>query len=253
LRTGFVGQVVVHLDSVDSTNDVAKALAEQGTPEGTLVIADYQTAGRGRFDRRWLAPAGSSLLFSLVFYPPWPPADAFALNTIMSLATVEAIREQTSLPTAIKWPNDILIAGHKAGGILTECGIRGEHLDYVVVGLGLNVNFDPAAIPGIPPTATSLSKELGRPVDQPSLLQSILQRIDARYQQALTGGLAEVHHQWVAHLATLGQDVCVQIGTEQITGRAETVEPGGTLLVRSPDGMVHRITVGEVSQPQTTH
>ena len=142
LRTKFIGRNVSYFESVDSTNRVAKEMAKDGAPEGTLVIADSQTAGRGRLNRQWLAPPGSGLLMSLIFRPQLAPAQAARVTMISSLAVVDSIEHTTPLRAQVKWPNDIVIRGRKAGGILTELGLNKQLLDFVVVGIGLNVNVD---------------------------------------------------------------------------------------------------------------
>jgi BirA family biotin operon repressor/biotin-[acetyl-CoA-carboxylase] ligase len=245
LRTRFVGQNVVYYSSIGSTNDVARMLAAQNAPEGTLVIAEEQTAGRGRLGRRWLAPAGTSLLFSLLFYPDLATRQAMRLTMLCALGTAEAIRAMTGLTPRLKWPNDILIRGQKAGGILTEGGGKGEHLDYAVVGLGLNVNFAPSKIPELAATATSLSEALGREVARLPLLWSILEEIEERVQRLQAGG--SPHEEWATHLATLGQKVRVRVpwGTEE--GWAEAVDEDGALLLRCKDGRLERIATGDVT------
>jgi BirA family biotin operon repressor/biotin-[acetyl-CoA-carboxylase] ligase len=142
LATAFMGQVVSSYSSIASTNDAAKSLALQDAPEGTLVITDEQTAGKGRRGRSWLAPRGSSLLISLILYPALAPNQVGRLTMASSLAVARAIEATTGLSVCFKWPNDILLGGKKAGGVLTETSVTGETLDYAVVGIGLNVNLD---------------------------------------------------------------------------------------------------------------
>jgi len=245
LRTRFVGQSVVYYPSVGSTNDVAKVLAAQRAPEGTLVIAEEQTAGRGRLGRRWLAPAGTSLLLSLLFYPDLAPHQVMRLTMLCALATVEGIRAVTGLTSRLKWPNDILIRDKKVGGILTEAGITGERLDYAVVGLGLNVNFAPSQVPELAALATSLSEALGREVPRLPLLQAILEGIEERVQRLQAGW--SPHEEWAAHLVTLGQEVRVATPWGVEEGLAEAVDEDGALLLRRKDGSLVRIATGDVT------
>ncbi|UCC78111.1 MAG: biotin--[acetyl-CoA-carboxylase] ligase, partial [Anaerolineales bacterium] len=186
LHSGFFGRQVVYCPTIDSTNSVAKTLAQQGAPEGTLVIADEQTAGRGRLGRRWLAPRGTCLLFSLVFRPGLKVDRAQSLNMICGLGIRQAIHELTALPAQLKWPNDIMLHGRKTGGILTEMSSSGERLDYVVVGIGLNVNVDISALPA-EFRATSIAHELGRTIPRLPLLNEALRFIEQRYSALRAG------------------------------------------------------------------
>ena len=244
LRTEFIGRNVVYRPSVTSTNDLARALAAQGAPEGTLVLAEEQTAGRGRLGRVWLSPAGTSLLFSLIFRPALRPGQAFRLAMLCSLAAARAIEAVTALPIHLKWPNDLVLRGKKLGGVLAEASLTGERLDFVVVGLGLNVNLDVSTLPEIAATATSLSTELGRPVARLPLLQRILQEIEAGYRDVAQD--EALRAAWAARLSTLGQMVRVTGGTED-EGLAEGVDADGALLLHRADGTLVRITVGDVT------
>jgi BirA family biotin operon repressor/biotin-[acetyl-CoA-carboxylase] ligase len=245
LRTQFVGQSVVYYPSVGSTNEVAKALAAQRAPQGTLVIAEEQTAGKGRLGRRWLAPAGSSLLFSLLFYPDLAPRQVMRLTMLCALATIEGIRAVTGLIALLKWPNDILLRDKKAGGILTEAGMTGERLDYAIVGLGLNVNLALSQMGELAATATSLSEALGREVPRVPLLQAILEGIEERYHRLQAGW--SPREEWAAHLVTLGLEVRVATPWGVEEGLAEAVDEAGALLLRQDDGSLAYIPTGDVT------
>jgi len=245
LKTDLIGQSIVYCSSIGSTNQALKELAAQGAPEGTLVVADEQTAGRGRLGRKWLAPPGTSLLLSLLFRPDLAPNQAPRLTMICSLAMADAIEGLTGLPVGLKWPNDILIRGKKAGGILTESGTTGEHLDYVVVGMGLNVNLDISDLPELRDMATSLSQELGQEVSRLELLWKILEGIEARYKSLRRGEL--LHEEWVARLINLGCEVQVATPQGVLAGWAEGVGTDGALVLRTPDGRRERILAGDVA------
>ena len=148
LITQRLGRPVLYFPRTGSTNDVAHAEAATGALDGLLVIADEQTAGRGRLDRRWWAPPGSSLLMSLLLRPPLPPNQAGQLTMCLGLAAIEGIEAVTGLRPALKWPNDLLLNGRKLGGMLTELRLDGERLAYAVLGLGVNVNMDFEPQPG---------------------------------------------------------------------------------------------------------
>lgn len=246
LRTQFLGRQVVCYKVIDSTNNVAKVLAQAGAAEGTMVIADEQTMGRGRLGRQWLAPAATSLLFSLIFRPDLEAVRVQGLTMVCGLGVRQAIRELTGLPAQLKWPNDILLHGRKAGGILTEAGSTGWRLDYVVVGIGLNVNLDVRLLPA-EFNATSISHELGQPISRVKLLQQILWRIEERYLALCTGDwpLAE----WANALETLGKWIEVHTAQGNWRGTAEAVDQEGALLLRLENGHVKRVLEGDIRLP----
>jgi len=245
LRTELISQNMVYYSSIGSTNELLKELAAQGAPEGTLVITDEQTAGRGRLGRKWLAPPGTSLLLSLLFRPDLAPYQAQRLTMICSLAIANAIEGLTGLPVELKWPNDIFIRGKKAGGILTESGTTGGRLDYVVVGMGLNVNLAVSTLPELRGVATSLSQELGHEVARLELLWKILEGIEIRYKSLRRG--ESPHEEWAAHLINLGREVQVTTSDEVLAGLAEGVDADGALILRTPDGQRKRILAGDVT------
>lgn len=246
LETEFVGRNLVFVPEVSSTNDTARNLAQGGAPEGTLVITDYQTAGRGRLARRWEAPPRSSLLLTLVFRPPLAPHEVQRLTMVCGLAVVEAVEAETGLKAGLKWPNDVLIQGAKVGGILTELTLTGDRLDFAIVGIGLNVNLDPEELPGdLLTPATSLSQATGLKVMRLSLLWSLLRSVEARYI-SLVGGHAP-QAEWAKRLVTLGRPVTVSGAGFMLEGVAEGVTADGALLVRCADGRVKTVLAGDVT------
>lgn len=252
LETAFVGRSLEYWPEIESTNARARRLAEGGAPEGTLVITDYQSAGRGRLGRRWIAPAGSSLLMSLLFRPQVAPAQVQRLTMICGLAAVDAIESETGLRVGLKWPNDILVGGAKVGGILTELGLTGDRVDYAVVGIGLNVNLDPAQLPReLLMESTSLAYVLGESVSRLSLLRALLQAVETRYLDFHAGH--SPHGEWAERLVTLGQAVNVQLGDGVLQGVAEGVDADGALLVRSADGHLRTVLAGDVTLRRQGH
>ena len=244
LATEFMGQEIICHQSIGSTNEVAKELAKRGVPQGTLVIAEKQTAGKGRRGRSWLAPPGSSLLISLILYPPLAASQVSHLTMASSLAVAYAIEETSRLTVHFKWPNDILLAGKKAGGILTETSISGEMLDYAVVGIGLNVNLDVRQIPKIANIATSLSMELRRQVSRLELLQAFLEFMEREYRLLQQG--ESPCERWATRLSQLGQKVEVTTPWGQESGWAEGVDADGALILRRDDGTKAYVTTGDV-------
>lgn len=246
LDTAFLGQNLVFLPETGSTNDEARRLAQNGAAEGTLIITDHQTSGRGRVDRRWEAPPGSSLLMSLIFRPPLAPDQVQRLTMVCGLAVLDAIESETGLQVDLKWPNDVVVGDAKVAGILTEIGSEGSKVDFVVVGLGLNVNLDPAWLPdGLLMSATSLSRELERPVARLPLLWALLRAMERRYT-ALKAGLSP-HREWADRLAALGRPVTVSTTGEVLEGIAEGVNADGALLVRLDSGRLETVMAGDVT------
>jgi BirA family biotin operon repressor/biotin-[acetyl-CoA-carboxylase] ligase len=263
LKTRFVGKNIHHWPAIGSTNEELKRLADEGAPEGTLAITDEQLAGRGRLDRTWIAPAGSSLLMSLLFRPEFlAPTRVQQLTMVCSLAVADAVAEVTALRPTLKWPNDVQIKGRKLAGVLTELGFApisavsgesepGPELAWVIVGVGLNVNvnFAEASLrrnwPDLADTATSLAMVLGQPVSRLKLLHSYLLAVETRYN-ALRSGVSP-HREWAARLVTLGQHVKVTAPDGVYQGVAEAVDDAGALLLRQSDGQLQRVLAGDVT------
>lgn len=247
LRTRWLGREIIYLQSTASTNDVAREAAIDDKPEGIVVLAEQQTQGRGRLGRTWVAPAGSSILMSLLLRPTFPPSQIFSLTMLAGSAVSASIEELTCLRCGLKWPNDLLIDNRKAGGILTEASLNSNGIDFAVVGLGLNVNLDFADEPMLADIATSLSLQLRREVPRAALAQSILEEIENRYDAVQRGQYQAIFEEWRTRLVTLGQEVTVTDGQWSETGVAHDVDLDGTLLLRCGDGSILRVITGDVS------
>jgi BirA family biotin operon repressor/biotin-[acetyl-CoA-carboxylase] ligase len=238
------GSNVRYYPVTGSTNVEAHTLARGGAPEGTLVLAEEQTAGRGRRGRSWVAPAGSSLLFSLLFRPGLPPDRAQYLTMLCSLAILDAVTPLTGTPIQLKWPNDLVSGTRKLAGILTEVSAAGSRLDYVIVGIGLNVNWRPETAPELQDIATGLSLLAGHSLDRLPLLVDILRGVEARYRRLQAGESPQL--EWARRLATLGKPVTVQTATGDVSGFAESVDETGALIVRTSDGRSVSLLEGDV-------
>jgi len=246
LDTKVIGKTFYCHDHVESTNDLARDLASRGTPEGTLVLAEEQVAGRGRQGRKWHAPHGSSLLMSLVFYPKLEPSQVQRLTMACSLATAEAITETAGLPVGLKWPNDLLVKGRKVAGILAETSITGQNVVFVVVGMGINVNFERAALRDVAPQASTLASEAGHSISRGTLLRAILQQIEAWMPAIYQPDT--LREAWSRRLRTLGNEVTVTSrGGNTVHGIAEGVDSDGALRVRDKQGHLHRLLAGDVT------
>lgn len=244
LATAAIGRELHYLRVTNSTMDDARRLAEAGCPHGATVVADEQTAGRGTKGRTWVSPPGQSIHTTLVVRPS---ADQLKrLSIITPVAACDAIARTSPLQPTIKWPNDIQIENRKLGGILIEAEWSQEQPDYALIGIGLNVNFDPAPWASqIDRPATSLMIELGERRQREPLLAELLNAFESAYEAWNTD---ELHESWRSRLSTLGRDVRIIGPTgDQFDGRAEDVRRDGALLVRDRNGRLVPVVAGEVT------
>ena len=247
LRTKTMGQSIYFYEETDTTNNRARELALEGAPEGTLVVAEKQTAGRGRRGKVWESPLGTGIWMSLVLRPQIMPAEASVLTLLCGLATAEAIEAETGLSAGIKWPNDILINGKKAVGILTEMDCEMSEVHFVIPGIGINVNTA-SFPPEIADIATSLYLECGKTVSRRRLVHKVLERLEEHYETFLrTGSFTAMLEDYRKHCITLGKEVHV-LGREPFFAEALDITPEGELLVRRADnGKEEVVFSGEVS------
>jgi len=250
LTTRLFGRNLVFLERTGSTNDVARDLAAQGAAEGTVVVTDEQTAGRGRMGRRWLAPPSTCVLCSILFRPDLPLPQVPRLTMLCSLAAADALWEVAGLRAELKWPNDLVSTArprcwHKLAGILTETGMERERVSFAVVGVGINVNVEAGVLSALAADATSVLAETGQAVDRAELLAALLDGVEARYERLRAG--EGPHAEWSARLATLGRSVKVVTSTGVVAGTAEAVDEDGALLLRTADGALHRFLAGDVT------
>jgi BirA family biotin operon repressor/biotin-[acetyl-CoA-carboxylase] ligase len=249
--------------STGSTNADVLALARDGAAEGVVVVADHQTAGRGRYDRTWVAPPGGSLLASVLLRPPSPVASATTMATAVALA--EAVEETTGVSPGLKWPNDLVLPGEggerKLAGILAEAdwpasatissGWR-EPMEHeravVVVGVGLNVSWpeDDEATRAVAGTAVALNWVTSVPIDRVDLLVAFLRRLDGSYGQLVSGGPQAAMDEWRRRSATLGRQVRVDLGPDELEGTAVDVTAEGHLVVEALGGRRRTFAVGDV-------
>ena len=238
-----IGDRALYYRSLDSTMDEAGRLAAQGEPQGTVVVAEEQTAGRGRFQREWVSPPGENLSFSVILRPT--PAQLPYLNMAATLAVSDAVSSFTGRTATVKWPNDVRVGGRKISGILIETSMDTSEVAHTVVGVGLNVNLDPSAYPEIADTATSLLRETGRRMDRRRVLTLLLEKFDDLFGKVSSG--RSLTADWSAQLDTLGRTVQVRWGERVLEGRAESVDEQGNLVLLQPDGTTIKATAGEVT------
>ncbi len=245
LNTHDIGQVVHWSEELGSTNDRAKELAEEGAEHGEVVVAETQTAGRGRRGRSWASPGRKNLTFSVVLRPDLPPARAPELTLVASVAVCEALR-QAGVDARIKWPNDVLASGRKIAGILTELAADPDRVQWVVLGVGVNVNARAEDFPAdVRGEATSILLERGQAAPRALFAAACFTALEDWLDRHAEDGFAAIRDEWKRRSATLGREVSVKVDAREIVGVAEDLDAGGALLVRTETGL-ERILSGEV-------
>ncbi|MDU4961250.1 MAG: biotin--[acetyl-CoA-carboxylase] ligase [Sporomusaceae bacterium] len=246
LETEFVGHSVYYYTSISSTNNEAKRLANEGCADGSLILTEEQKAGRGRLARGWFSPYAKGIWCSVVLRPPFPPQEAPKCTLLAAVAIARAIRA-AGVDCGIKWPNDILWQGKKLVGILTEMSAEMDAINYVVIGMGINVN---TASEDFPPElreiAASLASIRGQAVSRTQLLVDLLRELESLYVQACREGFDAILKEWRALSVTLGQTVDIFGINRSFSGQAIDIDSEGALLVQTGDG-IERVIAGDVS------
>jgi len=243
-----IGRDIRVFRQTSSTNDVVEKLARDGVNEGAVVFAESQSQGRGRLGRKWLSPVRKGLWFSVLLRPDLRPQAATQLTVAASASLARAVREQTGLAAEIKWPNDILVGGRKVAGILTELNAELDHIKYIVLGIGVNVNLNTADFPAeLRKLATSLKIETGRHVNRAELAAAILSELDADYARIAHRQFSRVGEEWRQFCSTLGRSVSIRVGNRLIRGLAESLDEDGALLLRTEHGHLERIIGGDLT------
>ncbi|MBN1833979.1 MAG: biotin--[acetyl-CoA-carboxylase] ligase [Deltaproteobacteria bacterium] len=249
LRTKIFGRPIIFYSELSSTQDTAKELARKGAKEGTVVIAENQTQGKGRKGREWSSASGQGIQISVILRPRLRPSQSIQIPLVAGVAMAQAIIEVTPLKPRIKWPNDLMIGGKKVGGILTEMNAEIDRIDYVVLGVGLNVNTPQSLFPKeIRRIATSLAEELGGPVSRVRLVQSFLTEFEGLYEEFTTSGFQTIRERWKAMSDTIGAWVELSdMGEGKMKGRVLDMDMEGALLLEKEDQSIERILAGDIS------
>ena len=248
LQTKWLGRNICYRDSVDSSNNLAKALANQGCENGLVVVAEEQGAGKGRLSRGWISPYAKGIWFSVVLKPPFLPQEASKCTLLAAVAVVKAINKIAGVQAAIKWPNDILLLGRKLVGILTEMNAEFGHINYVVIGTGINTNATPDDYPEeVKSLAVSICYAATEPFTRVQLLCDILKNMEELYETAVNEGFGPVLAEWRKYSCTLGQDVKVIAPDMTYYGKAVDIDEEGLLIVRKEDGTLEKVVAGDVS------
>lgn len=244
LQTEIIGKRIIILKSVDSTNEEIKRLAGRLEPSGTVVASEEQSAGKGRFGRVWESEKGG-LYFSFLIRPNLPPSDISSVTLAAGYAVCLAIREYTGLDARIKWPNDIIIGKKKVCGILTEMAAQSDCIEYVVIGIGINVNLK--TFPKeIEHKATSLLTETGKQLDKSDFFKNVLKHLDAVLSSFLISVSVEDMESFKELCATIGRDVSVERNGLTLTGKAVGISPSGELLIQTSEKILS-VSSGEVT------
>ena len=229
---------VHHFTEISSTMDKAMELARAGCDNYTVVVADRQTRGRGRLQRRWQSDAGG-LYFSMVIRPCLAPQHGPLINLAAALDLADTLNALYLLGAKVKWPNDVLVHEYKIAGILSQMSAEADRILYISLGIGLNVNNRP---PEISPEAVSVSQLIGKPASRAEILADFWDRFERRIE---SGGLSQVVHSWKKNSVTLGRPVVIQTMNETIEGIAEDLDLQGGLILRLPDGRHHTVVYGD--------
>ncbi len=238
---------IVYFNEINSTNIKAKELAAMGTPEGTLVVAEKQTNGRGRRGRSWFSPSGDGIYASLILRPAMSPIELPRITLMTAVAVSEALLSLTRLKIRIKWPNDILVNGKKIAGILTEISTEMDEVDYIIVGLGLNVNTPYESFPeDIRETATSILIETGKQFSRAPIIREYLRWYEKYYEIFKKRGFESIMQRWKQLADIAGERIMVDVLGEKFIGEVLDVDNDGVLLLMDSEGKTHRIFSGDV-------
>lgn len=243
LNTKFIGHKIYYFDMLSSTMDIATELGMNGSPEGTLILAEVQTKGRGRLGRVWFSPKYKGIYLSLILRPKILPNQTSMLTLMSAVSICEAIKEITDLNTKIKWPNDILIHNKKLGGILTELNAEMDATRFVIIGIGLNVNNDKKTLVS---GATSLKEQKKENINRIELLQEILRKFEANYLLFQKIGSQTIIDKLANFNITLGRRVKIFCQRRHLEGEAIDIDTDGGLLLRKDSGLVEKVMAGDV-------
>lgn len=248
LKTKWLGRAICYKDLIDSSNNLGKTLANNGCPDGLVVVAEEQGAGKGRLSRGWISPHAKGIWFSVVLKPSFLPEEASKCTLLSAVAVVKAINKIKGVNAAIKWPNDILLKGKKLVGILTEMNAEFGHINYIVIGIGINTNATPDDYPDeVKSLAVSIADAAEEPFTRVELLCEILKNMEELYELACKEGFVSIFEEWRKYSCTLGQEVKVIAPDMTYFGTAVDIDEQGLLIVRKADGSIEKVVAGDVS------
>jgi BirA family transcriptional regulator, biotin operon repressor / biotin---[acetyl-CoA-carboxylase] ligase len=247
LKTKRLGKNVHVFQEIGSTNSKAMQMAAKGAEEGTLLIAETQTGGKGRLGRKWFSPSGVNLYLSLILRPPIDCAQATILTLLAGIAVAQAIRERSDLTADLKWPNDVLIGEKKVAGILAELAADGQVIKHLVLGIGLNVNSEASMFsPELSKTATSLKIESGQTMSRLEMLETLVNQLERWYTVFLDQGPTPILKEYSRLSRTLGRQIQVVCHDKVLKGEAVGLAPNGGIVLREENGTTITILTGDV-------
>jgi len=248
LQTKRIGRQISSVRETESTNLLAFRLAENSAPEGTVVIAEAQTGGKGRLGRHWESPPGVNLYCSVILRPPMSPVRAPQLTFLSAVAVARAIEEVAQLRPTIKWPNDVLLNGRKVAGLLNEMSAETDTIHCVVLGIGVNINMGLEQFPNnLRQPATSLFLEKGVSVNRVDFTRALLTSLDTLYDYYLAHGFPVIREEWLSRSTVQGRKVRVSFGKGEMEGVVSGVDNDGALLIIRGDGTQERVLAGDVT------
>ena len=247
LSANIFGNPLHYFHEINSTNTHLRELAESGAPQGIVVVAETQTQGRGRLGRRWESPGFANLYLSILLRPKLSPAHAAQITLVAAVALADVVDTYVPGRAAIKWPNDILVGGKKLAGILTEASCDAERVHYVILGIGVNLNYPVAAMPDeIRGRASSLIEVTGAAVSRESFLLRLIQGVERCYGELEQAGFDALAPRWESYFAWRGKRVRVELLDQVTTGTAQGIDRDGALIVMDDGGVAQRIVAGDV-------
>jgi len=249
LISGIVGKNLIYYETVKSTNSLLFELADNNLEDGSVLIADTQTGGKGRLGRSWFSPKGVNLYFSVLLRPEVSPQNSAVFTFLASLALAETL-DELNISCRIKWPNDILIGNKKVAGVLTEMKNDGNSLNFIVIGIGLNINLSKELIDDnlkvISDSVTSLSIESGRNLNREEIAAKVIINLDKYYLKFINEGINSIVAAWVTRWGMLNENVSVKVDKEIINGIARKVDTYGYLYIEDADGRLNKIIAGDL-------
>lgn len=248
LVTGTIGRKILCFKNTDSTNRIAFKLGEQGAEEGTVVIAEEQSRGKGRLGRQWESPSGVNLYCSIILRPPLMPVKAPQCTFLSAVAVSQTIETTTTLIPRIKWPNDVLVNGMKVSGMLNEMSAEMEKINFIVLGIGVNINMRREQFPPqLRHPASSLFLESGKPVNRIEFTRTLLTCFDSLYESYLRKGIGPIREQWLSRSALTGRRIRVSFQESEAVGIVVGLDDDGALLIQDDGGKIEKILAGDVS------
>jgi BirA family transcriptional regulator, biotin operon repressor / biotin---[acetyl-CoA-carboxylase] ligase len=247
LKTRSIGKVIKYVESVPSTQKIAHTLAQEGAEEGTTVIAEEQTEGRGRLLRSWYSPKGTGIWMSIILRPQLPPQRAPQFTLIAAVAVVQAIEEVCGLSPEIKWPNDILLNGRKVTGILTELQAEADKINSIIIGIGMNVNQSAADFPEeLKSIASSLALEKEEKISRVKLIQKVMEKLELYYNLYMEKGFTPLKLLWESYAISIGRQITARTITGSIHGKALGINDDGVLMIEDGEGTIHEVYSADI-------